>query len=94
VLAAALAIYFLTVIPQSRALDEPSLRRPARLAICLILGQIALGVVNILALAPLPLQMAHLIVANILWVALVWIWLFLRTRRGSEFPTLKKPGVN
>ena len=91
ILAATLSLYFLTVITQSGALDEPSLRRPARLALWLILGQVALGVVNILALAPLSLQMAHLVVANVLWIALVWMW-FLMRQAGSLYP--KKPGVN
>ena len=59
------------------------------LALWLILGQIALGIVNILALAPLSLQMAHLFVANLLWVSLVWLWLLVRgaaTRSGRVLP--------
>jgi heme A synthase len=77
-LAVATSIYLLTLITQSEALDEPTIRTPARLALWLILGQIALGIVNIVALAPLALQMAHLLVANALWVALVWMWLLIR----------------
>lgn len=78
-LAAALSLYLMTLITQTEALDEPSIRKPARLALWLILGQVALGIVNILALAPLSLQMAHLLVSNILWVSLVWMWLLVRT---------------
>jgi heme A synthase len=79
------AIYIATVISRSDAFDEPGLRTPARWATSLIAVQIALGVVNLLALAPLWLQMAHLLVSNVLWVALVWLWLQLRgglTRRA------------
>jgi len=35
---------------------------------------------NLLTLAPLPLQMAHLLVSNLLWVAAVWMWLTVRKR--------------
>jgi heme A synthase len=52
-LAVALAVYLMVVITQNDSLDEPTLRRPARLALGLLLGQIALGIVNVLALAPL-----------------------------------------
>lgn len=79
-IATALSVYFMTVITQNSALDESSLKTPARLSLSLIVGQIALGIVNILALAPLSLQMAHLFVANILWVSLVWMWLLIRSR--------------
>lgn len=81
-LAVALSIYWMIVITQNESLDEPSLRNPARLALWLILGQVALGIVNILALAPLALQMAHLLVSNLLWIALVWAWLLVRETVG------------
>lgn len=79
-LAVALSVYLMVVITQNDSLDEPMLRRPARLALWLILGQVALGIVNVLSLAPLPLQMAHLLVSNLLWIALVWAWLLVRRR--------------
>lgn len=84
-LAVALSLYFMTVIVQSDVLDEPSLRPPARLALWLIIGQVGLGIVNLLALAPLSLQMAHLAVSNVLWVALVWMWLLIK-KAGAEAP--------
>ena len=77
-LAVGISLYFMTVITQSEALDEPSIQTSARLALWLILADIALGIVNILALAPLSLQMAHLLVTNALWIALVWMWLLIR----------------
>ena len=75
------SVYALTLITQSESLDEPSIRTPARLALWLILGQVALGIVNVLALAPLWLQMAHLLVSNLIWVSLVWMWLLARSAR-------------
>jgi cytochrome c oxidase assembly protein subunit 15 len=85
ILAAAASIYIVTIISRSDAIDEPGLRTPARWAVGLVCAQVVLGVVNLLALAPLWLQMAHLLVSNALWVAVVWLWLQLRgglTRRS------------
>jgi heme A synthase len=44
------------------------------LIVSLIVTQAALGAVNLLLLAPLTLQMAHLLVSNVLWIAMVWSW--------------------
>jgi len=41
----------------------------------LIVAQVLLGVMNLLMLAPLALQMAHLAGSNVLWIAMVWEWL-------------------
>jgi cytochrome c oxidase assembly protein subunit 15 len=79
-LAVVTSAYLIGVIFRSDALDGPTTRRPARLALALIAGQVGLGVVNLIALAPLALQMAHLLVSNALWVALVWIWLTVSAR--------------
>lgn len=46
--------------------------------VVLVLGQAALGVINLLLLAPLALQMAHLVMSNLLWMAVVWGWLEAR----------------
>ena len=86
VLAVATGAYLIAVVSWSDALEEPALRHPARLLIALIAGQLVLGAVNLLALAPLTLQMAHLLVSNVLWVVLVWIWLTVRRRVGRPGP--------
>ncbi|HEX5071116.1 MAG TPA: COX15/CtaA family protein [Vicinamibacterales bacterium] len=52
------------------------------LIVMLILTQAVLGAINLLMLAPLTLQMAHLLVSNILWIALVWAW--VRGGQGSS----------
>lgn len=41
----------------------------------LVIAQAGLGVMNVLMLAPLPLQMAHLLGSSVLWIAMVWEWL-------------------
>lgn len=61
------------------AWKSPTLRRPGqtgtrRLIVWMVLAQSALGVINLLLLAPLALQMAHLLASNLLWIPLVWAW--------------------
>jgi cytochrome c oxidase assembly protein subunit 15 len=53
--------------------DRGAALRP--LVIWLVIGQAALGAMNLLMLAPLPLQMAHLLGSNVLWIAVVWSWI-------------------
>jgi heme A synthase len=48
---------------------------PRQLVMMLIAAQCVLGLINLLMLAPLSLQMAHLLGSNLLWIALVWAWL-------------------
>ena len=51
---------------------------PGRLVVLFVIGQTVLGVVNLLLLAPLWLQMVHLVGSNLLWMAVVWAWLDAR----------------
>ncbi len=83
-LAAALSLYVLTVLVRGDAPDQPAVQTPTRWAMALVLGQVVLGVVNLVFRAPLVLQMAHLLVSNLLWVALVWIWLRARVAAGLD----------
>jgi heme A synthase len=53
-------------------------RRPARatkdlaiLLTALVIGQLIVGVVNLVLLAPIPMQLLHLLVADSLWICLV-----------------------
>lgn len=55
-------------------------RTPRRLVIVAVFVQSALGVINLLLLAPLALQMAHLLVSNLLWIPMVWAWWTARMR--------------
>lgn len=53
------------------ALDGGPGHRAARAAAALALVQIVVGVVNVALLAPIPLQLAHLLLADLLWIAVV-----------------------
>ncbi len=56
---------------------------PKRLVVIAVFVQSGLGVINLLLLAPLALQMAHLLVSNLLWIPLVWAWWTAKSR-GPE----------
>ncbi len=45
--------------------------RYARLVPALVMGQLAIGLINLLALAPVTLQLGHLLMADLLWMAVV-----------------------
>jgi len=82
--AVAISALVITIVVRSDAMDEPALRTPARALVWLVVAQVALGALNLLTLAPLPLQMAHLLVSNLLWVAAVWLWLLTRSGRAPQ----------
>jgi cytochrome c oxidase assembly protein subunit 15 len=52
--------------------DRPrGVRSPATLAAALVLAQLAAGLINLALLAPIPMQIAHLLLADLVWIALV-----------------------
>jgi heme a synthase len=53
------------------ARSGPRVRRPALAALALVGAQMAAGAANVLFLAPVPLQIVHLVLADLTWVALV-----------------------
>ena len=50
---------------------SPLLKRSAIAVVVTQLAQIACGVVNLVMLAPVPMQMLHLLFADLAWIALV-----------------------
>jgi len=59
--------------------DQPrGTRTPATVAAALVLAQLAAGLVNLGLLAPIPLQMVHLLFADLVWIALVRLAATLR----------------
>jgi heme A synthase len=84
VLAVLSAIYllWLTALIASR---DPSgqLRRPASVAALLVLLQIGVGFINLFLLAPVALQLVHLLLADMLWLALVMLAAAVREHRAQ-----------
>jgi heme A synthase len=54
-----------------RSTHEPRARRTAWAVVGIALAQLLLGVLNVALLAPIWLQLVHLLVADLLWIALV-----------------------
>jgi len=75
VLAVALALLVLAQVRLDPAFQGDDRARSRALVAGLVIAQSALGVINLAMLAPLVLQMAHLLVSSLLWIALVWIWM-------------------
>jgi heme A synthase len=53
------------------ALRAPGARRAAQAVIVLVVAQILAGVLNLALLTPIGMQMIHLLLADLLWIALV-----------------------
>jgi heme A synthase len=51
--------------------DEPRLKRLTTALTCVFVAQVCLGILNITLLAPVWMQLAHLLVADLFWIALV-----------------------
>jgi cytochrome c oxidase assembly protein subunit 15 len=66
---------------------------PKRLVVMAVFVQSGLGVINLLLLAPLTLQMAHLLVSNLLWIPMVWAWWTASGSRSPEVPKSRSPEV-
>lgn len=49
----------------------PVVRRTAVAVVVLVVAQLAVGLVNMWWLAPVPLQLVHLLLADLMWIALV-----------------------
>ena len=75
ILAAAVAGYLFWTAWRHPAFAGEEQATPRQLVMMLIVAQCVLGVINLLLLAPLSLQMAHLLGSNLLWIALVWAYL-------------------
>ncbi len=56
-------------VPRMRA--GPAVEGAARLAAGMVLAQLGIGAVNLALLAPTPMQLAHLLAADLLWLAQV-----------------------
>jgi heme a synthase len=80
ILAAAVASYLFLIAWRHPAFAGELQATPRQLVMFLIAFQVGLGVINLMLLAPLTLQMAHLLVSNLLWIALVWSYLNVSLR--------------
>lgn len=61
----------LVALLAARAMSDPALARPARWTAGLVVAQIVAGVVNVLLLAPVWMQIVHLLLADLLWISAI-----------------------
>jgi heme A synthase len=72
VLAVAAGIYTITVGTLSSVMRRGAVvRRLARTLAGIFVAQLGVGIINLALLAPVPLQLIHLLLADLLWVVLV-----------------------
>jgi heme a synthase len=78
------ALYLLAVTSLVVSRDASgTLRRPATVAAGLVLVQVVVGFANLLLLAPVFLQIAHLLLADLLWLALIALTAAAREQRAG-----------
>ncbi len=74
ILAVAVGMFVVWIALGGRA---SGVRRPraARVLVWLVGLQLAAGIVNVILLTPIWMQLVHLLVADLLWIALIWFGL-------------------
>ena len=77
------AVLLFVSLGRLRSTTDRRVLRAARAVAALALSQTALGLLNVLLLAPVWLQVAHLLLADAVWIALVLL-AALSLPRGSE----------
>ena len=45
----------------------------ARVVVGVVFAELVVGVINVATLTPIPVQLVHLLLADVLWIA--WVWL-------------------
>jgi heme A synthase len=74
-LATATAVVVLWLTRREPVFLTPGADRLRTTVTLLVIGQAGIGVLTLAMLAPLAMQIAHLLGSNLLWIALVWSWL-------------------
>jgi heme A synthase len=64
-------LYLTWLVAKSSSSRNPAVRRSAMLMFAMVFVQVALGMINIALLAPVWMQLLHLLFAELLWVSLV-----------------------
>ncbi|MFL6293664.1 MAG: COX15/CtaA family protein [Thermoanaerobaculia bacterium] len=75
----------------ARAMSDPATARPARWTAGLVVAQIAAGVVNVLLLAPVWMQVVHLLLADLLWISAILLAAQTLAAREAGFETASSP---
>ena len=67
----------------------------ARVVAVVAAGQLAVGALNVMLLAPIWMQLVHLLVADVLWIALVLLGAtaLAYSSPGTAPPRMASPGL-
>ncbi len=76
-----------------RARPGERVRRTARALAALVVAQLGGGFLNLLLLAPVPMQLVHLALADLLWIALVLLGAEALAPGKAEVPAPEPPAV-
>jgi heme A synthase len=91
-IAVSVALYLSLVAMLSNAPPSgPLTRRLARLLVVLLLVQLATGVSNVALLAPVWMQLVHLLLSDLVWIALVLLAGSALTQQAVYEQTVKVP---
>ena len=90
------AVVFASATLVRAAKSSPRARRLSRVVTLLFLAQFALGLLNMTLLAPVGIQLAHLLLADAMWIALVlmsWEALYPVTQdKAAQSPIMSRKG--
>jgi len=84
-------VYFAVAV--SRPLEDVRVRRWAWAVVALVLAQTAVGLLNAALLAPVALQIVHLLLADLLWLALVLLSASSLARRDIRAKNFEQVGL-
>jgi cytochrome c oxidase assembly protein subunit 15 len=83
---ASVFLVFLTGWLAKASDDDPSVRRWSNTVSLLVLGQIAFGAATLLMLAPIVMQLGHLLLADLIWISYVMMAANFLAARPSIVP--------
>ncbi|HEX3927281.1 MAG TPA: COX15/CtaA family protein, partial [Gemmatimonadales bacterium] len=71
--------------------DEPAVRAAARAVVTMVLVQWCVGASALILLVPVALQLLHLLTADLLWLALIWLTAAVfSTQTGRTSPATRR----
>lgn len=80
VLAVATGLVLLGIVaPLAARTRDDRVRKAATFTAVCVLGQVGLGIANLVLLAPIALQLLHLLGADLIWLGVVWLREILRS---------------
>jgi heme a synthase len=77
---AGVIVLVVTLRVAAQARRHPRTRSLAMAVTAAVIVQVCIGIVNLLLLAPVWLQMVHLLAADVLWISFVLLWADLRVQ--------------